>query len=86
MQLCALRRLTACGQLARSTSPSSGGYEWDQSYTREEWLDALQTSGGVIPESQLAELLEGVGDAIDSAGGSFTMSYVTFVVTAVRCA
>ena len=56
----------------------------DQSYTRDEWLDALQTSGGAVPESQLADLLAGVGDAIDAEGGSFTMSYITFVVTAVR--
>ena len=59
-------------------------FQWAQSYTRDEWLDALQTSGGAIPESQLADLLEGVGEAIDAVGGSFTMNYVTLVVTAVR--
>ncbi len=64
--------------------PEQWRFEWAQSYTRDEWLDALQTSGGAIPESQLADLLEGVGDAIDARGGSFTMNYVTFVVTAVR--
>lgn len=64
--------------------PEQWRYEWAQSYTREEWLDALQTSGGAIPESQLAGLLEGVADAIDDHGGSFTMNYLTFVVTAVR--
>ena len=42
------------------------------------------TSGGAISDSQLAALLEGVGAAIDAAGGSFTMNYVTFAVTAVR--
>jgi SAM-dependent methyltransferase len=64
--------------------PERWRFEWVKSYTRGEWLDALQTSGGAIPESQLAGLLEGVGDAIDAVGGSFTMRYVTFVVTAVR--
>jgi hypothetical protein len=64
--------------------PERWRFEWAQSYTRDAWLDALQTSGGAIPESQLAELLEGVGDAIDAVGGSFTLNYVTFVVTAVR--
>ena len=64
--------------------PEQWRFEWAQPYTREEWLDALQTSGGAIAESQLASLLEGVGEAIDAVGGSFTMSYVTFVVTAVR--
>jgi SAM-dependent methyltransferase len=64
--------------------PEQWRFEWARSYTRAEWLDALQTSGGAIPESQWADLLEGVGDAIDSVGGSFRMNYVTFVVTAVR--
>ena len=64
--------------------PEQWRFEWAQSYTREEWLDALLTSGGAIPESQLADLLEGVGDAIDAVGGSFTMNYLTFGVTAMR--
>jgi SAM-dependent methyltransferase len=64
--------------------PEQWQYEWTQSYTCEEWLDALQTSGGAVPQSQLAELLDGVGHAINAVGGSFTMKYVTFVVTAVR--
>ena len=65
-------------------APEQWRFEWTQSYTQDEWLDALQTSGGAIPESQFTDLLQGVGDAIDAAGGSFTMNYVTFVVTAVR--
>jgi hypothetical protein len=64
--------------------PEQWRYEWAQSYTREQWLDALQTSGGAIPETQLAGLLEGVGDAIDAHGGSLTINYLTLVVTAVR--
>ena len=64
--------------------PEQWRFEWSQSYTRDEWLDALQTSGGAVPESQFADLLTGVGDAIDAVRGSFTMNYVTFVVTAVR--
>jgi len=64
--------------------PEQWRFEWAQTYTRDEWLDALQTTGGAIPEGQLADLLEGVGDAIDDVGGSFTMNYLTFVITAVR--
>jgi hypothetical protein len=64
--------------------PEQWRFDWTQSYTRASWLDALQTSGGAIPASQMVDLLAGVGDAIDAAGGSFTMNYVTFVVTAVR--
>ena len=64
--------------------PEQWRFEWAQSYTRDAWLDALQTSGSAIPESELADLLQGVGAAIDAAGGSFTLNYVTFVVSAVR--
>jgi SAM-dependent methyltransferase len=82
----ALRAKAADGMQATRAfaEPEQWRFEWAQSYTRDEWLDALQTSGGAIPESQLADLLEGVGDAIDAVGGSFTMDYVTFVVAAVR--
>jgi len=64
--------------------PEQWRFEWAESYTRDEWLDAVQTSGGAIPDSQMFDLLAGVGEAIDAVGGSFTMNYVTFVVTAVR--
>lgn len=64
--------------------PEQWRFEWTQSYTRDEWLDALQTTGGAIPANRLAGLLDGVGAAIDAVGGSFTMHYVTFAVTATR--
>jgi SAM-dependent methyltransferase len=64
--------------------PQKWQLEWTKSYTREEWLDALRTSGAAIPQSNLTDLLTGIGDAIDAVGGSFTMNYITFVVTAVR--
>jgi len=74
----------AWARLARSMSRKQWRFEWAESYTRDEWLDAVQTSGGAIPDSQMFDLLAGVGEAIDAVGGSFTMNYVTFVVTAVR--
>jgi SAM-dependent methyltransferase len=64
--------------------PEEWRFPWARSYTRAEWSDALQTSGGAIPESVLGDLLDAVGEAIDVAGGGFTMDYVTFAVTAVR--
>ena len=64
--------------------PEQWRFEQAQSYTRDEWLDALQTTGGVIPESQLPDLLEGIGNAIDAVGGSFTLRFLTFAVTAAR--
>jgi SAM-dependent methyltransferase len=64
--------------------PERWHVDWTRSYTRDEWLDALGTSGGAIPEGLLTDLLDGVGAAVDAAGGSFTMNYSTFVLTAVR--
>ena len=64
--------------------PEQWRFEWTKSYTRDEWLDALRTSGAVIPQSKLTGLLAGIGEAIDAVGGGFTMNYVTFVVAAVR--
>jgi len=64
--------------------PEQWRFEWTKSYTRDEWLDALLTSGAAISQSKLTDLLAGIGDAIDAVGGSFTMNYVTFAVTAVR--
>ncbi|MHB1837600.1 MAG: class I SAM-dependent methyltransferase, partial [Solirubrobacteraceae bacterium] len=52
--------------------PEQWRFEWVQGYTREQWLDALLTTGGVIAQEQLADLLQGVGEAIDAAGGRFT--------------
>lgn len=68
----------------RFDEPEQSGLEWAQSYTRLEWLDALRTSGGAVPEPVFTDLLDGVGAAIDAAGGSFTMDYTTLVVSAAR--
>lgn len=73
-----IRRAGAFGE------PEEWRFGWQQSYTRDAWLDALPTSGDVVPAEQMAELLAGIGAAIDAAGGSFVMSYVTLVVAATR--
>ncbi len=66
--------------------PEQWRFEWEWSYTREDWLDQLPTFGGhtQLPPAQLAELLAGVGAEIDAMGGSFTMRYTTVAVTAAR--
>jgi SAM-dependent methyltransferase len=66
--------------------PAQWGFQWRRTYTRDEWLDQLPTSGALtrVPPDRLAELLAGVGSAIDSLGGSFTMPYETVVVVAAR--
>jgi hypothetical protein len=66
--------------------PEQWRSDWERSYTREEWLDQLPTSGALtrLPPDKLAEVLEGVGAVIDAMGGSFTMPYTTVAVTAAR--
>jgi SAM-dependent methyltransferase len=68
------------------SDPEQWRFDWERSYTREEWLDQLPTSGALtrLPLDRLAEVLEGVGAAIDAMGGSFTMPYTTAAVTAAR--
>jgi SAM-dependent methyltransferase len=54
--------------------------------TRDEWLDMVPTAGGhaQLPRDTLAELLAGLGAAIDAAGGGFTAEFTTVAVTATR--
>ena len=61
-------------------------FDWDRSYTRDEWLDVVPTFGGFnqIQPVKQEELLSGIGAAIDAVGGSFTMGYTAVVATAVR--
>jgi SAM-dependent methyltransferase len=68
------------------SDPEQWRFEWERSYTREEWLDQMPTFGTLtqLPPDQLAEVLAGVGGAIDAMGGSLTVSYTTVVVTAAR--
>ncbi|WP_101790844.1 class I SAM-dependent methyltransferase [Nonomuraea indica] len=68
------------------SDPEQWRFDWEQRYTRDEWLDLLPTTGGLtrLPADKLAEVLAGVGTAIDALGGGFTMSYTTMAVTASR--
>ncbi|MFF1716944.1 class I SAM-dependent methyltransferase [Streptomyces sp. NPDC058268] len=66
--------------------PEQWRFDWEQSYTRDQWLGLLPTTGGLtqLRPDQLAEVLDAVGGAIDSLGGRFTMTYTTLAATAVR--
>jgi SAM-dependent methyltransferase len=66
--------------------PGQWRFEWECSYTREDWLDKLPTHAAhsQLPPAQLEELLAGVGAAIDAMGGGFTVRYTTVAVTAAR--
>jgi SAM-dependent methyltransferase len=68
------------------SEPEQWQFGWERTYTREEWLDQLPTYGAYsqLPAAELEALLTGIGNAIDSIGGSFTMHYTALVLTAVR--
>ncbi|MEJ3746697.1 class I SAM-dependent methyltransferase [Actinomycetes bacterium KLBMP 9797] len=66
--------------------PEQWRFEWERSYARDEWLAQVPTFGGHsgFPPATLAELLDGLGDAVDAVGGSFPMHYTAVAVTAPR--
>ncbi|NEW72258.1 class I SAM-dependent methyltransferase [Streptomyces rapamycinicus] len=68
--------------------PEQWRFDWEWTYTRDAWLEQIPTQGAFtrLPPAELAEVLEGVGAAIDAMGGSFTMPYATVVITATRTA
>ncbi|ONM46380.1 class I SAM-dependent methyltransferase [Nocardia donostiensis] len=70
----------------RFRDPEQWRFDWQQPYTRDQWLELLPTTGGLtrLHPDQLAEILDAVGNAIDSLGGSFTMDYTTLAATAAR--
>ncbi|MDP9849291.1 hypothetical protein [Streptosporangium lutulentum] len=66
--------------------PERWRFDGERSYTRDEWLDLAPTTGALtqLPPDRLAEVLKGVGAAIDAIGGGFTVPFTTLAVTAVR--
>ncbi|WP_445516639.1 class I SAM-dependent methyltransferase [Streptomyces sp. NEAU-174] len=68
--------------------PEQWRFDWEWTYTRDAWLEQIPTQGAFtrLPPAGLAEVLEGVGAAIDAMGGSFAMPYATVVITATRTA
>jgi SAM-dependent methyltransferase len=66
--------------------PERWRYDWERSYTRDEWLDQLATSGALtpLPPDRLAEVLEAVGAALDSMGASITVRLTTVAIMAMR--
>jgi SAM-dependent methyltransferase len=66
------------------TEPEQWRFDWEQSYTRDGWLEQMATGGDAsqFPPTKLEALLAGAGVAIDAWGGRFTMQYATVVLTA----
>ncbi len=65
--------------------PEQWRFDWEQTYTREQWLDLLPTTGGLtqLEPDRLGEILDAVGRVIDSIGGGFTMQYTTLATSAL---
>jgi SAM-dependent methyltransferase len=85
--------LVGCGKTADAMrqaggfgEPQTWRFDWSRPYTRDEWLDVVPTFGGhsLLPPTVQAELLAGIGAAVDAAGGAFTMDYATVAATAAR--
>jgi SAM-dependent methyltransferase len=74
----ALEALAATGHFE---APRISTYDWEQEYSRDQWLDVLQTHSDhrLLPEAQRAALLAGVGTAIDRLGGGLRLSYQTIL-------
>lgn len=62
-------------QVDAFSEPERWRFDWEQHYTKDQWLDQVPAFGGhsQFPQAKLDELLAGLGAAIDATGGSFTM-------------
>jgi SAM-dependent methyltransferase len=72
-----IRKCTAFGE------PEQWRFDWQQIYSRDEWLDQVPTQGGhaQLSTEQLDAILEGIGELIDARGGSFAMEYTSVAIT-----
>ncbi|MFF4475290.1 class I SAM-dependent methyltransferase [Streptomyces sp. NPDC001599] len=70
----------------RFHEPEQWRFDWERSYTTDQWLELLPTTGGLtrLRPDRLTGILEAVGRAVDALGGRFTMRYTTLATTAVR--
>ncbi|GAA4227281.1 class I SAM-dependent methyltransferase [Actinomadura meridiana] len=66
--------------------PDRWRFDWEHTYTREEWLDQLPTFGILtrLPPEKLAELMDALQPSLDQMGDSFTLPYSTLAITAAR--
>lgn len=70
------------------SAPRTSRFEWSRTYTRDQWLDQLPTHSDharLEPET-LERLMAEIGEAVDSIGGSFEMTYSAVLVSADRLA
>ncbi|MGI5239551.1 class I SAM-dependent methyltransferase [Dactylosporangium sp. CA-139066] len=68
--------------------PEIRRYDWERTYTREELLELVATSGGLtaLAPGLVAEVLAGVAAALDGLGDAVALPYATWGLTAIRAA
>ncbi|NGN83855.1 class I SAM-dependent methyltransferase [Arthrobacter silviterrae] len=61
-------------------------FDWQATATRDAWLEQTSTSGGInrLQKDKLDALLQGMGAAIDAAGGNLTVDYTTVAAISER--
>jgi SAM-dependent methyltransferase len=79
----AIAGVVSCGRFATA---SVERFAWSKTHETAGWLELLQTHSDhqTLPPAQLQRLLDAVGEAIDSLGGSFELPYEAILVTARR--
>jgi SAM-dependent methyltransferase len=78
--------LAGISESAEFGPPETASFRWKKGYETAGWLEQLSTHSDhqALPPPRRQRLLAAVGDAIDSIGGSFEMSYETVLVSARR--
>jgi SAM-dependent methyltransferase len=75
--------IEACGRFGPVEERS---FQWEHTYTRDEWLDQLPTHSDhrTLAPEVLSTLLEHIGAVIDANGGTLTIGHTTELLLAVR--
>lgn len=75
--------IEACGRFG---DIEERAFQWERTYTRDEWLDQLPTHSDhrTLEPDVLARLLENIAAVIDANGGVLNIGHTTEVLLAVR--
>jgi SAM-dependent methyltransferase len=81
-----LRAAEGIRQAGGFDEPEIWRYDWERSHGGNDLLDLVSTSGGMtrLPSDVAGEVLRAVGRAVDDLGGSVTVAYATWGLTARR--
>ena len=81
-----LRAAEGIRQAGGFDEPEIWRYDWERSHGRNDLLDLVSTSGGMtrLSSDVVGEVLGAVAEAVDDLGGSVTVAYATWGLTARR--